>query len=359
MLFMPQAPPAAAAKEALDGYDPVALLTQGKEVAGKDALKVARGQFVYRFATPENKAAFETDPARYEIQLSGACARMGQGARGNPSDYAVVDGKIYIFASDECHKKFVAAPAKYLERPAPPMSSAAADVRRGRAVIDRAVAAFGGDARLDAVENFVETTNEEMTRGSQHATIAQTRTWRFPGDVRLDQSATLGERSMKMSMVATSEGAWQIGGGGRVTPMRTAKEPPGVRDSGHLVLVILRHRNDSTFKVAALADADVDGTRVERARVVDGPVDVIVSVNKASGALHSLSYATRNGDGEIGEAAIVFGDFRDVSGLRLPFDERALFNGQADASLSRRIEDLKINVTIDPAIFKPAAAAAK
>src|SRR3954468_21777901 len=123
-----------APKEALDGIDPVVLLTQGKEISGKSEFKVSRGKFDYLFATAENKAAFEKNPEKYEIQLSGACARMGPGVGGNPADYAVVDGKIYIFGSDECHKRFVAAPAKFLPRPDSPMPSAAADLRAGRAL---------------------------------------------------------------------------------------------------------------------------------------------------------------------------------------------------------------------------------
>ena len=118
-------------REALDGVDPVALLTQGKEVMGKAEFKVSRGRFDYLFASAENKAAFEKAPEKYEIQLSGACARMGGGVTGNPADYAVVDGKIYIFGSDDCHKKFVAAPAKFLPKPAPPMPTAAAALRAG------------------------------------------------------------------------------------------------------------------------------------------------------------------------------------------------------------------------------------
>ena len=81
-------------KDALDGVDPVALLIQGKEVSGKPEFKVTRGKFDYLFATAENKATFEKNPEKYEIQLSGACARMGGGVTGNPADYAVVDGKI-------------------------------------------------------------------------------------------------------------------------------------------------------------------------------------------------------------------------------------------------------------------------
>ena len=69
---------------------------------------------------------------------------MGAGVTGNPSDYAVVDGKIYIFGSDDCHKKFVAAPAKFLPKPAPPMPSAAAAQVEGRALVDRVVKALGG-----------------------------------------------------------------------------------------------------------------------------------------------------------------------------------------------------------------------
>jgi len=65
-----------AAREALDGIDPVVLLTQGKEVSGKPELKVTRGRFDYLFASADTKAIFEKTPERFEIQLSGACARI-------------------------------------------------------------------------------------------------------------------------------------------------------------------------------------------------------------------------------------------------------------------------------------------
>ena len=72
-------------KDALDGIDAVALLTQGKEITGKPEFKVTRGKFDYLFATAGNKATFEKNPEKYEIQLSGACARMGAGVTGNPN----------------------------------------------------------------------------------------------------------------------------------------------------------------------------------------------------------------------------------------------------------------------------------
>ncbi len=94
----------------------------GKEVPGKSAFSVTRGNFVYLFSTAETKATFEEDPARYEIQLGGMCAKMGKTAGGNPADFIVHEGKIYIFGSDDCHKKFQANPAKYLITPPAPLS---------------------------------------------------------------------------------------------------------------------------------------------------------------------------------------------------------------------------------------------
>ena len=117
------------ALDALDGLDPV-LLVGGKEVPGKSAFSVTRGNFVYLFATAETKATFERDPARYEIQLGGMCAKMGRTAGGNPADFIVHEGKIYIFGSDDCHKKFQANPAKYLITPPAPLP---ADAKRGSA----------------------------------------------------------------------------------------------------------------------------------------------------------------------------------------------------------------------------------
>ena len=145
MTFGRSAKPEAA--DALDGLDPV-LLVGGKEVPGKSAFSVTRGDFVYLFSTADTKATFESDPAQYEIQLGGLCARMGKTAGGNPSDFIVHEGKIYVFGSDECHKKFQADPAKYLGRhPPPPPGRGTSRCGARQLVIDRAVAAIGGAGR--------------------------------------------------------------------------------------------------------------------------------------------------------------------------------------------------------------------
>jgi len=89
----------------LEGLDPV-LLAGGKEAQGDEAFAVTRGQFRYLFAGAETKAAFEKEPGRFEIQLGGACAKMGPTVRGNPDLFLVHEGRIYIFGSEECVKAF-------------------------------------------------------------------------------------------------------------------------------------------------------------------------------------------------------------------------------------------------------------
>jgi putative intracellular protease/amidase/YHS domain-containing protein len=104
---------------ALGGRDPV-LLTEGREVAGEQALEVTHGRYRYRFASAETKGRFLADPARYSIQLDGACAFMAtSGAEpgsGDPARYHVHDGRIYIFASENCRNSFKAAPTRYLPK---------------------------------------------------------------------------------------------------------------------------------------------------------------------------------------------------------------------------------------------------
>ena len=339
-------------REALDGIDPVVLLTQGKEISGKADLKVVRDKFTYLFATPENKAAFEKSPEKYEIQLSGACARMGGGVTGNPADYAVVDGKIYIFGSDDCHKKFVAAPAKFLPKPAPPMPSTAAALSQGRALVERAVKAIGGAEKLDAVTTYVESSSQVQKRPTGDVPIKVKTMWRFPGDIRAERTTTLPDRTATSANLLTPAGGWFIGGG-RAYPQNAEGRANAAAGYNRQLVPLLRARREADFKAASLGASTVHGVQVDRVRVRQGALDVTLAIDKASGLIHSMSFTGRGLDSEIGDYILVLGDYRDVSGLRLPFSERALFNGAPDTLLSRTLDAIAINVPLDDALFQP------
>jgi YHS domain-containing protein len=339
-------------REALDGIDPVVLLTTGTEVSGKANLAVVRAQFQYLFATPESKATFERSPEKYEIQLSGACARMGGGVTGNPADYAVVDGKIYIFGSDDCHKKFVAAPARFLPKPAPPMPSAPAALSQGRALVERAVKAMGGAQKLDAMTTYVESSSQVQKRPTGDVAIKITTMWRFPGEVRLERTMTMPDRTATSTNLITSAGAWFMGQG-RVYPQNPEGRAASLRELGRQLVPLLRGRRQADFKAASLGASTVYGVRVDRVRILHGGVDVTLAIGRASGLIHSLWFTGRGLESEIGDYTLVLSDYRDVDGLRLPFAEHALFNGVPDTIRSRTLDAITINAPLDAALFQP------
>jgi YHS domain-containing protein len=355
-------PAAAAAQppqiaEALDGVDTVVLLQQGKEVFGKSVLSVERGRFRYLFSTPDTKATFEREPAKYEIQLGGMCARMGPPTGANPSDYFVHEGKIYIFGSDECRKRFIASPEKFIPKPAPAMPSGAAAAAGGREILEKAVAAMGGAAAIDKVTSYAETASQVQRRGEADVTINIRTILRFPGEARLERTMpSMQGAARTIATVLTPSAQW-TDVQGNVYPMPADARPAIEKNFWRHPLALMRIRKAAGFKSAALAPATVDGTAVERVRVRYGAMDVTLATDAKSGRVHSLELVDRNRDGEIGTYTLVYSDFRDVGGVMVPHSTHALFDGQPDASQTLAVKSAEVNPKIDPQLFtKPTGA---
>jgi YHS domain-containing protein len=337
--------------EALDGLDPV-LLVQGREVQGKSVLKAVHGQFEYLFSSPETKATFEREPDRYSIQLGGVCARMGKSAGGNPSDYLVHDGRIYIFGSDACHKKFAEAPEKYLPKPAAPFPTSVAAKKDGARLVERAVAALGGAARLDAVNTYVETATQKQRRGDVEIPVTVKTMWRVPDAVRAERSMESMGQQMTSAMLMTPAGAWFMARG-QAFPINSAGRPGLELDFGRNPLILLRHRKDAAFKAAALQQTSADGAKVDQVRIVNGAVDVVLRLDAATGRVHSVVFVDRNLEGEFGTMALAYSDFRNEEGLQLPYVVTGSFNGEPNPNMSLTLTSIAVNPPLDAALFQP------
>jgi YHS domain-containing protein len=336
--------------DALDGVDTVILLTQGKEVFGKSAISLAHDGFTYLFSSPETKAEFQKNPDKYSIQLGGLCARMGGTVTGNPSNYIVHDRKVYIFASDNCRKLFVEAPAKYLATPPPPMPTVAGAVARGRALLDRAAAAHGGN-RLDAVNSYLESSSVTLKRPSGDVSIVTKTMWRFPGGARSERTIPLQSGTITVITLLTPEGAWGFGPDGRSRRVPRASVPSVESSLWRPLLPLLRARTEEKLDVAALGPTTVPGASLERVRVIRGGLDVTLNIDSSTGRVHSTSLVDRNDRGEVGAILVAYDDFRTVDGVTLPFAENATFNGAPSPALSRRLETLELNPALDLALF--------
>ena len=94
---------------AVGGYDPVAYFTDGRPVRGSAEIRTMHQGFEYRFASAAHLAAFRANPARYLPQYGGYCAwavSQGYTAAGNPRNWRIVDGKLYLNYNSEIQQRW-------------------------------------------------------------------------------------------------------------------------------------------------------------------------------------------------------------------------------------------------------------
>ncbi|HET6851968.1 MAG TPA: hypothetical protein VFH46_06565 [Pyrinomonadaceae bacterium] len=318
----------------LEGLDPV-MLSQGKEVQGDMKYKVTRGRFQYLFASAENKAIFEKEPARYEIQLDGHCARMGAPTTGNPDLYYVHNGRIYIFGSEECQTLFKAAPEKYLEVPAPPKTPPTAEmIKRGQELVAKAVAALGG-SKLDQLLSFQKT----ELRGNQAKNIL---TVAFPESLRQE---IVRPNFTLASVITPAESFIVVNNAAR--PMPEDSRSAISKDLYHELIFLFRARTRPDFKASLATNETPEHVEIELPDFT-----TTIAIDPGTGRVVSQKYRGRGPGGVVGQIVINYSDFRTVEGLSLPFKIDATFDGQPFPALSATVEAMTINGQIDPSSFK-------
>jgi YHS domain len=84
---------------ALRGYDPVSYQMDGGPKLGDFGIAAEYQGATYRFASEDNKKAFEADPAKFAPQFGGYCAMgaaFGKKLDGDPNVWKVVSNKLYL-----------------------------------------------------------------------------------------------------------------------------------------------------------------------------------------------------------------------------------------------------------------------
>jgi YHS domain-containing protein len=102
----------------LFGHDVVAYFTEGKHRLGSAAHKSKVGEVTFRFASAENKALFDKEPAKYTPQFGGFCANgtvYGIPWGGDADTWSIIDGKLYIFGGKDSKDAFMVNAAKNME----------------------------------------------------------------------------------------------------------------------------------------------------------------------------------------------------------------------------------------------------
>ena len=97
----------------IGGYDPVAYFVSGGAVLGTADHEEVYGDTYWHFANEGNAAAFRAAPAAYIPGFGGyALAAVGRGVAqpGNPTLFAIHRNRVYLFASEDERRTFLAHP---------------------------------------------------------------------------------------------------------------------------------------------------------------------------------------------------------------------------------------------------------
>lgn len=344
---------AAAPPERTLPVDPVELVA-GREVPGNPDLSLERDGIAYRFATPDNKAAFDKEPDKFAVADGGACGRMGPLAgMGDARRYAVHDGRIYFFASDPCRAGFLKDPPAYIETDDEKIFGSNDQVSSGRAALDKAVAWAGGADRLRALTTFRATAARKETQGGTEYAVTNELAIAFP--VRAFQKEAWNESWF--STVSVPDGAAMATASG-LESIAASRQRAFLRTMARTPVVLLKAYVDGAPKadcpgliVIADGEGTLNGTPVEFVKVWLNGAASRLTIEKSSGKPLQLAYRGRDNTMKIGDSVRTFTEYATERGITLPIAYTVSFNGNELPSGGAKFDAFEINPALPAELF--------
>lgn len=96
---------------ALSTYDAVSYFTASEPLKGSEKFTAKYDNATYWFADEKNRDAFVSNPAKYAPQYGGYCAyaaSQGGKASADPTQWTVLDGKLYVNFDARIQKQWTA-----------------------------------------------------------------------------------------------------------------------------------------------------------------------------------------------------------------------------------------------------------
>jgi hypothetical protein len=244
---------------------------------------------------------------------------------------------------------FNAAPEKFIEPEPTAITEVAATpdaAKKGQTLITKAVAALGGEERVDGLKSYREQGTLITTMPETKVENKTSLTIVFPNSIRREIIRQFGPvtsvATPAQSFVSTNRSTNPMTPGAR----RELEKQVLVRS----LLGILRSRKSTNFKAIAAGNTKSGDLNLELVLVELDGINLTLAIDSVTGRIHSLAYQGRGVNGAFGEIVESFADFRSVDGVWLPFKTDVTWNGQASRTLA--IESISVNSEIDPALFE-------
>lgn len=338
--------------------DVVELVAGNKPVEGKAEHAATHGKYTYWFISEENMMKFLMNEDKYAIQLNGACARMGPlSGEGTTKLFAMHDGKVYLFASEQCKARFESDPAKCIDVDDAPPQTTDEERARGRLLLGRAVDAFACTAGIDNLQTLRQVAARDEESGGKTYRVTCNITFQFPDAVFREDCWN----DSCWSYVSDPAQGWAMSKDER-EPLNAAQRTALLRTAGRHPIAILRHRNDGDMVISstggkkAIAVPNEGEVEVELVTVHRTGATTTLGIDDA-GRVLLMAYTGRVGSSSIGQVECIFSDFHSVEGVRLARRMDVHFNGKPVPSESLVFTEQVINDENDKARFKTLSAA--
>jgi len=330
--------------------DPVELLAGGREVPGRADVALERFGITYRFVDEASRERFRAEPARFEVALGGACARMGPlSGLGSAEIWTVHDGRLYFFASQACREGFLKRPEALIERDEAPPATGPAALEQGRRLVERALEALGGAEEVDSVASYRAVVERRSAADPDEVEQRLTRVWRFPDD--LAEESVWPEYDSTYGWLTLGSETWATG-----RDVRRAHPSQALafrRAMDRDLLVLLRSREAPGFVAVALEGGEEAGRAVDRLALFVHGATTVVSLDAATGAPVALTYRDRGPSSAFGEVVERLREPRRVGALLLPGAVEATFDGEPYPTRTRGYAALEVDVDVADSLLPP------
>ena len=223
-----------------------------------------------------------------------------------------------------------------LSIPEPKKESAQADpasLEKGKALLQRVQQALGGADKLAAVKDIQYQANVEVLTPGAVMKVKQTNSFLPPSSLRQDLELPFG----KQSVYSDGTAGWMAGfQGTQALPAPVVKQVRGEFFRQIALLAVSDRDPDRTVNYAgegALEISSKDGDNVR------------LEVDEKTGMPARTSYQ----EGGQGSVSQVFSDWREVNGIRLPFEWTTLQGDRKFATV--KIDNYKINSGLTPEVL--------
>jgi len=223
-----------------------------------------------------------------------------------------------------------------------------ASLKQGKEVFAKVVDGLGGAGAVDSLTSMKTLSDLTLSTPQGNFTLKVAATFALPDRVRQEVTTPMGQILM---LVNGAEGYMKQGP--NEGPLPPAQRDEIIRSIWRNPLALAQRRDDGAFQAQHMGEETIDGNACDVLLVTLNGDAMKLWASRADGKVLRTQYrAPGPMGGPPGEHVMTFSDFRNVSGLTIPFKADGTFDGKPQRS--SMIQEVIVNPTLDASLFTAA-----